>query len=203
MPEASGGCCTRRLSTCWRAFPPWSSVSAGLLVLVPFVRDILGPLFGVQTTGMCVLTASIVLGIMVLPVIVSITVESLSAIPIGLKEQFVSLGATKWQMIEKMMLKASGSGILSGIVLGFSRALGETIAVAMVIGNKSTMFDSLFSPAQTMPSVIINSFGEMMSIPMHRSALMLMSLILLIVVVFFNVLASAIKNKLRARWRYE
>ena len=115
-----------------------------LLVLVPWTRDVIGPLFGVKTTGMCVFTAALVLAAMVFPVIISITVESLGILPVGLKEQFLSLGATKWQLIETVLFRAAGPGIISGIILGFGRAFGETMAVVMVIGNKNILIPSLF-----------------------------------------------------------
>ncbi len=174
-----------------------------LLVLVPFVRDTMGPLLGVQTTGMCVFTAALVLAIMVFPIIISITVESLRALPLELREQFLSLGATKWQLIETVLLRAAGPGIISGVVLGFGRAFGETMAVAMVIGSKNTLTLSLLSPGQTLPALIVGSFTEMMSVPEHQSALMLVSLVLFGIILLFNILANFIKNKLQARWRYE
>ncbi len=174
-----------------------------LHILVPFTRDVIGPLFGVNTTGMCVFTAALVLAAMVFPVIISITVESLSILPIGLKEQFLSLGATKWQLIETVLFRAAGPGIISGIILGFGRAFGETMAVVMVIGNKNILIPSLFSPGQTLPGLIVGSFNEMMSVPEHQSALIFVSLILFVIVLFFNILANLIKNKLKSRWRYE
>jgi len=174
-----------------------------LLILVPFTRDVIAPLFGVKTTGMCVFTAALVLAAMVFPVIISITVESLGILPVGLKEQFLSLGATKWQLIEMVLFRAAGPGIISGIILGFGRAFGETMAVVMVIGNKNILIPSLFSPGQTLPGIIVGSFNEMMSVPEHQSALIFVSLILFIIVLFFNILANIIKNKLKSRWRYE
>lgn len=174
-----------------------------LLVLVPFTRDVIGPLFGVNTTGMCVFTAALVLAAMVFPVIISITVESLSILPIELKEQFLSLGATKWQLIETVLFRAAGPGIISGIILGLGRAFGETMAVTMVIGNKNILMPSVFSPGQTLPGLIVSSFNEMMSVPEHQSALIFVSLILFIIVLFFNILANVIKNRLKRRWRYE
>lgn len=174
-----------------------------LLVLVPFVRDTLAPLFQVKTTGMCVFTAAVVLAIMVIPVMIAISVESLRALPVGLREQFLSLGATKLQLIETVLLRAAGPGIISGIILGFGRAFGETMAVAMVIGNKNILSASLFSPGQTLPSLIIGSFGEMMSVPEQQSALMLMALVLFIIIVLFNIVSNYILNRLRKRWRYE
>ena len=174
-----------------------------LLVIVPAVRDFIGPLFGIQTTGMCILTASIVLAVMVFPIIISITVEALDALPLGLREQFLSLGATKWQLIEIVLMRAAGPGIISGIILGFGRAMGETMAVAMVIGSKNVITLSLLSPGQTLPSLIVGSFGEMMSVPMQQSALLFISLVLFIIIILFNILTGYIKNRLKTRWRFE
>jgi phosphate transport system permease protein len=87
--------------------------------------------------------------------------------------------------------------------LGFGRAFGETMAVVMVIGNKNILIPSVFSPGQTLPGLIVGSFSEMMSVPEHQSALIFVSLILFIIVLFFNILANIIKNKLKSRWRYE
>ncbi|MBP7174621.1 MAG: phosphate ABC transporter permease subunit PstC [Thermoclostridium sp.] len=174
-----------------------------LLVLVPFVRDTLAPLFQVKTTGMCVFTAALVLAIMVIPVMISISVESLRALPVGLREQFLSLGATKLQLVETVLLRAAGPGIISGIILGFGRAFGETMAVAMVIGNKNILSTSLFSPGQTLPSLLIGSFGEMMSVPEQQSALIFMALVLFLIIVLFNIVSNCILNRLRKRWRYE
>jgi phosphate transport system permease protein len=174
-----------------------------LLVLVPFVRDTLAPLFQVKTTGMCVFTAAVVLAIMVIPVMISISVESLRSLPVGLREQFLSLGATKLQLVETVLLRAAGPGFISGLILGFGRAFGETMAVAMVIGNKNILSTSLFSPGQTLPSLLVGSFGEMMSVPEQQSALILMALVLFIIIVLFNIVTNYILNRLRKRWRYE
>ncbi|MDD4680494.1 MAG: phosphate ABC transporter permease subunit PstC [Clostridia bacterium] len=174
-----------------------------LLILVPFVRDTLAPLFNIKTTGMCVFTASLVLSIMVIPIMISISVESLHALPVGLREQFLSLGATRLQLIETVLMRAAGPGIISGVILAFGRAFGETMAVAMVIGNKNILPESLFSPAQTLPSLIIGSFGEMMSVPEQQSALIFIALVLFLIIVLFNIISNYILNRLRKRWRYE
>ncbi|QTL99663.1 phosphate ABC transporter permease subunit PstC [Iocasia frigidifontis] len=173
-----------------------------LLVLVPFVKDYVGPCLGVKTTGCCIFTASVVLAVMIFPLIISLTVESLRAIPLGLKEQTLSLGTTNWQLIQLVLLKAAGPGIVSAIILALGRAFGETMAVAMVIGGKNS-FPSLFSAGQTLPSLIVNSFGEMMSIPEERSALIFVALFLFIVVTIFNLFSCHLKNCLRERWKYE
>ena len=124
-------------------------------------------------------------------------------LPLGLREQFLSLGATKWQMIESVLMRAAGPGIISGVILAFGRALGETMAVAMVIGSKNVLTADLLSPSQTLPSLIIGSFSEMMSVPMQQSALLFIALILLVIIIIFNLLTSIMKNNLKKRWRFE
>lgn len=171
-----------------------------VIVFVPFVSDYLGPWLGVETTGMCIFTAGLILAVMVFPIIISLSVESLRALPIELREAPLSMGATKWESIKHVLLKAAGPGIISSVLLGFGRAFGETMAVAMVIGGKNQI-TSMFSAGQTMPSVIISSFGEMMSVPMEQSALVFVALVLFIMVTIFNTLARVINGRLKERWK--
>ncbi len=171
-----------------------------LLVLVPFVSGYLGPALGIETTGMCVFTAGIVLAVMVLPIIISLSAEALNALPIELRDACLSLGTTKWETIKGVLLKGASPGIFSAILLGFGRAFGETMAVAMVIGGKNQIPSSIFSGGQTLPSLIVSSFGEMMSIPIEQSALIFIALQLFLIVTFFNLLAKYINTRLRKRW---
>lgn len=173
---------------------------AALLVLVPFVSDSLGPLLGIETTGMCVFTAGVILAIMVFPIIISLSLESLRMLPIELREASLSLGMTQWETITHVLLKAAAPGLISAMLLGFGRAFGETMAVAMVIGGKNQL-TGLFSAGQTMPSLIVNSFGEMMSIPIEQAALIFVALLLFLIVTIFNILARIIKNKLKKKWK--
>jgi len=173
-----------------------------LLVFVPLVAELAQRWFGIETTGMCILTAAITLSIMVFPIIVSLAVESLQALPREMRETSLSLGSTRWQMVKKVLLKGAGPGIISAILLGFGRALGETMAVAMVIGSRNTLPDSLFSAGQTLPSLIVSSFGEMMSVPEDQSALVFVALVLFLLVTVTNVSAKTVNNRLRKKWRY-
>ncbi len=173
---------------------------AALLVLVPFVSNSLGPWLGVETTGMCVFTAGVILAIMVFPIIISLSLESLQMLPIELREVSLSMGMTKWETIKHVLLKAAAPGLISATLLGFGRAFGETMAVAMVIGGKNQLA-GLFFAGQTMPSLIVNSFGEMMSIPIEQAALIFVALLLFIIVTIFNILARIIKNRLKEKWR--
>lgn len=173
-----------------------------LLVFVPFIAAVCKKMFQIETTGMCLFTASITLSIMVFPIIVSLTVESLRSLPLELREISLSLGSTQWQMIKKTLFRAAGPGIISAIILGFGRALGETMAVAMVIGSKNILPASIFSAGQTLPSLIVSSFGEMMSIPEEQSALIFVALTLFVLVTISNIIAKIVNNRLKKKWRY-
>ncbi|PNX53444.1 MAG: phosphate ABC transporter permease subunit PstC [Thermoplasmata archaeon M9B2D] len=170
------------------------------LLLVPLVKNIIAPLFGVQSTGLCIFTAAITLAIMVFPIIISLCVESFSAIPLELKEASLSIGATKWETVKKVMFRASGPNILAAILLGFGRAFGETIAVNMVVGGIPRIPSSIFSPGETLASLIASRYGELMSIPLYESALMLVALILFFVVFLFNFLGVLVLRRAKKRW---
>ena len=172
------------------------------LFLVPLVRDIIAPWFGVESTGFCVFTASLILSVMVFPIIISMCVESFSSIPMELKEASLSVGATKWETVKKVTFRASAPTIISAILLGFGRAFGETIAVNMVIGGKAMIPSSLFDPSETLASRIASAYGEMMSIPTYESALLFMALILFVVVLIFNLLGVFILRRAKKRCSY-
>jgi phosphate transport system permease protein len=175
---------------------------SAFIVLVPFTRDFLAPSFGVESTGLCVLTASLILAVMVFPIIISLCIESFGAIPIELKEAALSVGATKWEMVKKVIFKASSPNIISAVLLGFGRAFGETIAVNMVVGGVPKIPGSLFDPAQTLASLIASAYGEMMSVPLYESALMFVALLLFIVVVTFNILGAVVLKISKRRYSY-
>lgn len=172
-----------------------------LQVLVPLVANYIGPLLGIRTTGLCIFTAGITLAIMVLPIIISLTLESLKMLPLELREECYSLGATRQETITTVLLRAASPGITAAILLGFGRAFGETMAVAMVVGGRNKLAPSLFSAGQTLPSLIVSSFGEMMSIPLQQSALLFVALVLTLVVTGVNILAQIIKLQLQKRWK--
>ncbi len=157
----------------------------GVIVVVPFVKQA-GTLYGVTTTGYSLLSGGIILAIMVAPVIISVTLEVLRTIPAEARESTLALGATRWEMVRHVLLRSSFHGIIAAVVLGFARAFGETIAVLMVVGNVPKLPASLFDPAYPLPALIANNYGEMMSIPLYDSALMLAALILLVVVGGFS-----------------
>lgn len=160
----------------------------GVIVVVPFVR-IVGNALGNATTGYSLLAGGIVLAVMVTPLIISISLEVLRMIPIEARESTLALGTTKWEAVRHVILKSARRGIIAAIILGFARAFGETIAVLMVVGNVARIPASIFHPAYPLPALIANNYGEMMSIPLYDSALLLAALILLIVVGGFSMLA--------------
>ena len=172
------------------------------LFLVPLVKDSIAPFFGVESTGLCIFSASIILAVMVFPIIISVCIESFRSIPVGLKEASLSIGATKWETVQKIIFRASGPNIISAVLLGFGRAFGETIAVNMVVGGIPKMPESLFHPGQTLASLIASAYGEMMSVPLYESALMFVALVLFIVVFLFNLLGVIILRRAKRKWKY-
>lgn len=175
----------------------------GIIVIVPFVRDYLMPSFGAYLrffpfvsdnyTGFSALTAGIVLAIMSAPIIISIVEEVLRTTPFEIREASLALGATKWETIKFAVLKNAWPGIIAAIILGLSRAFGETMAVLMVAGCAMSQFPkSIFDSAYPLPALIANTYGEMMSIPLYDAAILLAALILLIVSILFNVIGWGI-----------
>jgi phosphate transport system permease protein len=174
-----------------------------LLVFVPLIRDDIAPFFGnTISSGFGLFAASLILSIMVFPIIISLCVESFNSVPIALKEASLSLGATKWETVKKVIFRASGPGVLAAIFLGFGRAFGETIAVSMVIGNQELIPKSLFGPGQTLASLIASNYTEVSSIPILASALIFVALILFVVVLIFNLLGYLVLRKASKRWAY-
>ncbi len=169
----------------------------GVLVVVPVIKKHIAPFFDTNssTTGYCVLAASIVLAIMVAPVIIHVSLEVLRSVPSAIREASLSLGATKWQTVKHVVVRKALPGIIASVVLGLSRAFGETMAVLMVAGNVARTPSSVFDPAYPLPALIANNYGEMLSIPLYDSALLLACLVLLLVVLFFNVISQLILIK--------
>lgn len=156
----------------------------------PFLIEHLGflPFFQGAPYGVSMLAAVFILMTMVVPIITSITREVLLAVPQSQKEAAIALGATRWETITMAVLPYGRSGILGAAILGLGRAVGETMAVTMVIGNSPKISLSLLSPAYTMPSVIANEFAEAVS-KLHTAALMEIGLMLLVVTLIINALA--------------
>ena len=171
----------------------------GLLVVVPLIKDQIAPLFGKFITGYCVLAGGIVLAIMVFPVIIHVSVEVMGYVPQEIREASLAVGATKWQTVKFVVLRKALPGIVAAVVLGLSRAFGETMAVLMVAGNVARLPKSMFDPAYTLPALIANNYGEMLSIPLYDSALMLASFILLVVVLIFNIISRMFLVRIERR----
>lgn len=163
----------------------------GILAVVPFIREV-GQRTGISTTGYSVLAGGMVLAIMVFPIIISVSVEVIQSVPYEARESSLALGATQWQTVKKVVLKKAFSGIMAAVILGFSRAFGETMAVLMVVGNMVKVPHSIFDEAYPLTALIANNYGEMLSIPLYDSALLLGALILLFVVLIFSILARLI-----------
>lgn len=148
----------------------------GLTVVVPFVREF----FGVAG-GFGIFTASLILSIMILPTVISISTDALLAVPSMQEEGSYALGATYWQTIWHIVLPAAKPGIVTAVILGMARAIGETMAVQMVIGNTPRLATSLFSPTSTLPSEIVVEMGNTPFGSTWGNSLFLMALILLLI----------------------
>src|SRR5580704_12013775 len=162
----------------------------GLLVLVPLVRS-LETKVGVLPYGIGIFTASLVLAIMIIPYAASLGREMIRLVPSSLKEGAYSLGATKWEVIHRVILPYTKSGLFAGVLLSLGRALGETMAVTMVIGNTSMIPTSIFAPGNTMASVIANEFTEA-DHTLYFSALVELGLMLFVVTVIINLIGKRI-----------
>ena len=157
----------------------------------PFLGKILGwtGLFTGPMYGVGMLAAGIILAIMIVPIISSITREVLTAVPHQQREAALALGATRWEMIRIAVLRNARAGVFGAIILGLGRALGETMAVTMVIGNRPEIAKSLFAPGYTMASVIANEFSEATD-DLYVSALIEIGLALFIVTIIVNIFAQ-------------
>jgi len=160
--------------------------------VVPFLRDSLHlgatPIFSGPMYGPSMLAAGIILAIMALPYISAVSREVLRAVPRSQREAALALGATRWEVIRDAVIPNARSGIIGGVILGLGRALGETMAVTMVIGNRAEISASLLAPGYTMASLIANEFSEATS-DIHLSALMAVGAVLFVITIVVNALA--------------
>jgi phosphate transport system permease protein len=172
-----------------------------VFVLVPLMRDHINPMlirlfgwtgfFGEDNpTGLGTLTAGIILAIMVLPIISSLTREVMSSVPHSQREAVLALGATRWEMIRVGVLRNARIGIVGAIILGLGRALGETMAVTMVIGNQTVIQKSILANGNTLASIIASEFPE--ADGLHLSALIEIALALFVVTILVNALARVL-----------
>ena len=182
----------------------------GALAIVPFIQYKLGPylrhnfanipfLGSNNPTGFGLLAGAVVLAVMIAPFIIALLCEIMNNIPKGLKEASLAVGATKLQTVRWVVLPQSMPGIIASVVLGASRALGETMAVLMVVGNVAQVPHSILDAAYPLPALIANNYGEMMSIPLYESALMTAALILLVIILMFNITSALVLQRVLGR----
>jgi phosphate transport system permease protein len=171
----------------------------GVFILTPvlkntvetFLVNTLGQrfaLFSGPPLGIGLFAAGVILSIMILPTIVSVSREVMTAVPMAQREAMIALGATRWEVVSKAVVPAARSGIVGAIILGLGRALGETMAVTMVIGNSQDLPDSLFDQSQTIASKIATTFNEA-SVGLQTSSLIALGLVLLVITIILNILA--------------
>lgn len=161
----------------------------GLSVIVPAVRSVFGG------TGFGILAGSFVLFIMILPTVTTMTVDVLKAVPRHYREASLALGATRWQTIYKVVLRAAVPGILTAVVFGMARAFGEALAIQMVIGNAALMPTSLTTPASTLTSILTMGIGNTIMGTVENNVLWSLALILLLMSLFFNIVIRMIGKK--------
>ncbi len=192
------------------AIPPVVYGVWGLLAIVPFVENVLAPvsklwlsfipIFKVtQPTGFSILAGGIVLAVMIAPLLISVIYEILMTVPNDLRHASLAVGATRWQTIRRVVLPHVIPGIVAAVVLAASRALGETMAVLMVVGNVVKVPGSIFDAAYPLPALIANNYGDMMSIPLYDAALLCAALILMVVILIFNILSTLVLQRMLGR----
>ena len=161
----------------------------GLSVIVPVMRHIFGG------SGFGIIAGAMVLFIMILPTVTSMTVDTLKSVPRHYRESALALGATRWQMIYKVILRSATPGILTAVVFGMARAFGEALAVQMVIGNAPLMPKGLTSPSSTLTSILTQGIGNTVMGSLENNALWSLALILLLMSLVFNIIMRAIAKK--------
>ncbi len=179
----------------------------GIFVFIPFIRpagvwlhEHLGwiPIFSTPPAGPGVYVAGIILAIMILPIISAISRDALVAVPLELRQAAYGLGATRWETILKVILPAASSGILGGAMLGLGRAMGETMAVTMVIGNSNVASPSILAQGSTVASLLANQFAEASGLQI--SSLMYAAIMLFLLTLLVNVLAQFIVSRIRLKY---
>lgn len=179
----------------------------GIAVLIPIITNIgkflngtFGwlPIFSTPPVGPGMLPAGVILGIMTLPIITAISRDSLASLPPELRQASLGLGATRWTTIFRVLVPAAFSGIVGGIMLGLGRAMGETMAATLLIGNSNQLSFSVLAPANTIASLMANQFAEASGLQV--AALMYTGLILFILTLIVNILAEWIVSQVRAKY---
>lgn len=169
----------------------------GILVIVPFFRKFLD-----LPTGLTAFTGAVLLGLIAIPTIVSVAEDALNTVPPGYRQAGLALGATRWQTIWGVTVPAAKTGILTAVMLGIGRALGETMAVMMVTGNAPVMpsgLNTIFAPVRTMTATIASEMGEVATGSQHYQVLFLIGILLFIFSLVINIIASAVSTKQRKR----
>lgn len=164
----------------------------GITLLAPFIRQVFH-----LPTGLTALTGSITLAFMAMPTIVSITEDALAAVPRGYREAALALGATRWQMMRRVLLPAAGSGILAAVMLGIGRVIGETMAVMMVTGNAPVLPQSLLQPVRTLTATIAAEMGETVRGSDHYVALFAIGIVLFVLSFAINLIADLFLHRER------
>jgi len=171
------------------------------LTIVPLIANIIAPKFVEYSTGYTILAGGLVLAIMIIPLLISIMVEVFRSIPREMTDASLSMGATKWQTVKRVILRRSFPGILAATILALSRAFGETMAVLMVCGNVVQIPHSVFDAGYPLPALIANNYGEMLSMPNYESALMFSAFLLFIIVIMFNGISRFTLNQIEKRYQ--
>jgi len=166
----------------------------GMLVVAPFLQRTLG-----IPTGLNAFTASLVLGIMAIPTVSSLAEDALSFVPKSFREASLAVGANRWQTLTRVVVPAAGSGISTAVILGMSRAVGETMTVLMVAGGAAIIPRSIFDPVRPMTSTIAAEMGEAVTGSMHYQSLFALGLILFLMTLFFNILAEIVSRRFRLK----
>ena len=171
------------------------------LTIVPLIANIIAPKFVEYSTGYTILAGGLVLAIMIIPLLISIMVEVFRSIPREMTDASLSMGATRWQTVKKVILRRSFPGILAATILALSRAFGETMAVLMVCGNIAQIPHSVFDAGYPLPALIANNYGEMLSMPNYESALMFSAFLLFVIVILFNGISRFTLNQIEKRYQ--
>jgi phosphate transport system permease protein len=174
----------------------------GTITIVPFIANNIAHHFAGPSSGYSVLAGGIVLAVMIIPLLVGLLVEIFNSIPGEMTNASLSLGATKWQTVKRVILRRSLPGIVAVTVLAVTRAFGETMAVLMVCGNSTLMPHSLLDACYPLPALIANNYGEMLSIPGYEAALMLAALMLFVIVFLFNGISRLTLNHIEKRFHF-
>jgi phosphate transport system permease protein len=174
----------------------------GTLTIVPLIADKIAPKFVDFSSGYTVLAGGLVLAVMIIPLLISIMIEVFRSIPREMTDASLSLGATKWQTVKKVILRKSFPGIIAATVLALSRAFGETMAVLMVCGNITQIPHSVFDACYPLPALIANNYGEMLSLPNYESALMFSAFLLFVIVILFNGASRFTLNQIEKRYQF-